>query len=108
MAWTDDELRAATYEAGLATIISPYYLRHLLTALGIDHQPKPELPTEVGAHIRDVTGRAGLTCEVMTLDKYGAWNGVDEDGDLQDWEFADITSWRPLNLEALEEGEQGE
>lgn len=126
MAWTDDELRQAimrdTGRVGTLYIhVNPtewpscnvhenslHGVRRLLTALGIDHQPKPELPTEVGALIRDVVFDGGATCDVMTLDKRGDWIGVNQDGDICYGVSAEITSWRPFSLEALEEGDGDE
>lgn len=129
MAWTDDELRAAIHEAASKSeyrhlVISHKHdpgpdnikvdrdgladLRRILTALGIDHQPKPELPTHIGVHIRDVVFDGGATCEVMTLDKRGDWIGINQDGDICYGVSAEITSWRPLSLEALEEGDGDE
>lgn len=97
MSWTDDELRQAIHEAAeragnnhlridhyskidLLAEVRDYEvssLRHLLTALGIDHQPKPELPTEPGSMIYDVVLTSGEVMSVMTLDRYGSWVGSD-------------------------------
>lgn len=58
--------------------------------------PRPTLPTESPAMIRDVT-LDGDTCEVMALNRNGVWNGVDQDGTFQAWDRSDIESrgtWR--------------
>lgn len=92
--WTDDELRQAIHEAAeLADqkIVSVWHdvrhgpgadvstsiadLRHLLTALGIDHQPKPKLPTEPGSMIYDVETVSSWRFRVMELDDEGYWCG---------------------------------
>lgn len=125
--WTDDELRAAIHEAAgnaqqkivvinhnvenTESSIAQYELddlRHLLTALGIDHQPKPELPTEPGSMIWDVLYLDGTTCPVMTLGLYGYWVGHDHHGEQHVWSPDNITSFGGvLDLDEVR-GEQGE
>lgn len=125
MAWTDDDLRAAFFEVAESDggrfyiNYSPEYdlgdpspdeirrLRHLLTALGIDHQPKPELPDTPGALICDVVDDEGDTYKVMALDRDGWWRGVDQNGCPTGILPRSITSWRPLDLDKVR-GEQGE
>ncbi|WBL18496.1 hypothetical protein [Citricoccus sp. NR2] len=93
MAWTDDELRAAIHEAAVADGFSVSIdhlsrgdvvmdgevtsFRRLLTALGIDHQPKPELPDTPGSVIYDVDLGEGVSATVLTRDREGYWTGLD-------------------------------
>lgn len=126
MSWTDDELRQAIHEAATVALrktLGIWYdsvrqsevsevavtdFRHLLTALGIDHQPKPELPTEPGSMIWDVLYLDGTTCPVMTLGLYGYWVGHDHHGEQHVWSPDNITSFGGvLDLDEVR-GEQGE
>lgn len=114
MSWTDDELRVAIHEAAQGEELQPGVeiildsnetpekllehelrsLRRILTALGIDHQPKPVLPTEVGSVIYDAVDTGGNSYSVLTLDNFREWCGVDQDGEVMtDLIESDITSF---------------
>lgn len=125
MAWTDDELRAAIHEAAVAEGHSisiehghshsakiirnreVHDLRRLLTALGIDHQPKPELPDTPGSVIYDVVDNRGYTYRVMQKGLFG-WYGVNEKNGLEGCADDEIVSFGGvLDLDKIR-GEQGE
>lgn len=110
--WTDDELREAIRKERNGSYdilaLNPSQLRYILSALGIDHQPKPELPDTPGSVIYDVVDDEGRTYQVMTLGNDGEWCGVDQYGEAVDTVIeSEITSFGGvLDLDKVR-GEQG-
>lgn len=109
--WTNDELRAAINpdNPGGFLLLGPKYLRVILGRLGIDHQPKPKLPTEPGSMIHDVVDSNGDTYRVMTRDGLDTWHGVDQNGEAGGIDEDQITSFGGvLDLDKVRAGDGDE
>ena len=86
---TETTRGVAYYRSGSGNWLSENHV--LLTRIADDNDtyrvrraPKPVLPTNQGAIIRDVT-LDGNTCAIMVLGKHDLWVGVDQDGEGQWW-----------------------